>query len=167
MRFNLVECRMVLFGISCLFGCWLTVTAVVAQRLVRRVCTNCREKGQPSRAELRFLGIDRAEIKDVPFWKPGECAECNGTGFKGRIAIHEVMIPDDRFRDAVLRSASSKELREAARLLPEFLTMQEDGLLKAAAGVTTLAEIISNAPRDTAPRPLSTLRSIADSRRVS
>ena len=144
-----------------------TVTAAIAQRLVRRICDDCREPHQPGRAELRFLSLDRSEIEGVRFWKPGECAECNGSGYKGRVAIHEVMIPDDHFRDAVLRSASSKELREQARLLPEFLTMQEDGLLKAAAGVTTLAEIISNAPRDTAPRPLSTLRSIADSRRVS
>ena len=77
----------------------------------------------------------------------------------------EVLIPDDALRDLVLDTASSKQLREQCRQLPEFLTMQEDGLLKAAGGLTTLSEIIANAPRDTSPRPLATLRNIAKMRR--
>ncbi len=138
-----------------------TVSAVIAQRLVRRLCMQCRKPGEPTRAELRFLGIDRSELRGVRFWAPGGCSECNDSGYKGRLAIHEVLLPDDDLRDAVLRSASSKELRESARRLPEFLTMQEDGMLKAMDGLTTPTEIMANAPRDTSPRPLSKLQNIA------
>ncbi len=138
-----------------------TVSAVIAQRLVRRLCTQCRKPGEPTRAELRFLGIERAELRGIRFWAPGGCSECQDTGYKGRVAIHEVLLPDDDLRDAVLRRASSKELRENARRLPEFLTMQEDGMLKAMDGLTTPTEIVANAPRDTSPRSLSTLKNIA------
>ena len=81
------------------------------------------------------------------------------------MAIHEVLVPDEDFRDAVLRRAPASELRALARTLPAFLTMQEDGLLKAVQGGTSLSEIIENAPRDTAARELPELKSIARSRR--
>ncbi len=138
-----------------------TVSAIIAQRLVRRLCMQCRKPGEPTRAELRFLGIERSELRGIRFWSPGGCSECQDTGYKGRVAIHEVLLPDDELRDAVLRRASSKELRENARRLPEFLTMQEDGMLKAMDGLTTPTEIVANAPRDTSPRPLNTLKNIA------
>jgi type IV pilus assembly protein PilB len=74
-------------------------------------------------------------------------------------------VPDDQFRDAVLTRTTSAALRELARTRPEFLTLQEDGVLKAAAGITSLSEIIDGAPRDSAARPLDELRRIARSRR--
>ncbi|MEO7966273.1 MAG: ATPase, T2SS/T4P/T4SS family, partial [Gemmatimonadaceae bacterium] len=138
-----------------------TLSAVVAQRLVRRLCPNCRVPHRPSTAELRFLGLDREEFQGVALLHGKGCEQCSGTGFKGRLAIHEVLVPDDKFREAVLRRASSSVLRELARSRPEFLTMQEDGVLKAISGVTTLFEIIENAPRDTHPRSLDELRRIS------
>ena len=83
------------------------------------------------------------------------------------MAIHEVLLPDDAFRDAVLRRAPAKELRELARKLPEFLTMQEDGVLKAMSGLTSLEEVIANAPRDTGARSLAELKQIAKTGRGS
>jgi type IV pilus assembly protein PilB len=143
-----------------------TVSAVVAQRLIRRVCDKCRKPAEPSQAEARFLQLERAQLRGVQLYQPGECAHCRGAGYRGRLAIHEVLVPNDDFREAVLRRCASKELREQARKLPEFMTMQEDGLLKAAKGSTTLAEVIANAPRDSSPRPLSTLQGIARLRRI-
>ena len=73
-------------------------------------------------------------------------------------------MPDDPFREAVLTRASSGALREFARSRPEFLTMQEDGVLKAVSGVTCLSEVLENAPRDSLARPLAELQRIARTR---
>lgn len=144
-----------------------TVSAVIAQRLVRRLCTSCREPHRPKLAELRFLNVSRSDLGTVELLGPVGCRKCNGSGYRGRLALHEVLIPDDTFRQAVLNRTSTAELRSLARALPEFLTMQEDGLLKAARGETSLQEIIQSAPRDMGSRPLSVLRRTAFSRRAS
>lgn len=143
-----------------------TVSAVVAQRLVRRLCPECRRPAQPNAAQLRFIGMSRADIDGVDFYESNGCAACNHTGYRGRVAIHEVLVPNDPLREAVLDQAASAELRRLARDLPEYLTMQEDGVLKAISGVTSVSEIIENAPRDTSPRPLKQLSRIAQSART-
>jgi type IV pilus assembly protein PilB len=141
-----------------------TLSAVIAQRLVRRLCPECRVPHRPSPTELRLLRLEREELRGIELQHSTGCAHCSGTGFKGRVAIHEVLVPDDVFREAVLTRASSAALRELARSRPEFLTMQEDGVLKAVSGVTTLSEVLENAPRDTSARPLSELQRIARTR---
>jgi len=141
-----------------------SLSAIVGQRLVRRLCPKCRVQTKPSRMDLKYLGIDRSDLRDVPIWDKRGCGHCDGTGYKGRIGIHEVLIPDDGFRDAILRRASASELQKQARKLPEFLTMQEDALLKVALEETTLAEIVSSAPRDLNARPLTTLRQVGGQR---
>jgi len=143
-----------------------TISAVIAQRLLRRLCHDCQIPHRPTPAELRFLNLEREEASGFRFLATKGCPNCDGTGFRGRIAAHEVLVPDDRFRQAVLERRSSSELRALARDLPEFLTIQEDGILKAMAGVTSLQEVIENAPRDTGARPLSQLKTIARTRRT-
>jgi len=138
-----------------------TLSAVVAQRLVRRLCPECRVPHRPSAGELRLLDLDRSAVQGIALQRGRGCVHCSGTGYRGRVAVHEVLAPDDGFREAVLSRASSGHLRDLARTLPGFLTMQEDGLLKACRGITSLAEVIANAPRDFAPRPLDELRRIA------
>jgi len=135
-----------------------TLGAVVAQRLVREVCPDCRRPAEPRREDLRFLGLDRAELAGCDLVEGAGCAGCGGAGFRGRFAIHEVLLPDDELRDAILRRAPSRELRALARRTPAFLTLQEDGVLKAIAGRTTLGEIVANAPRDGSPRPVARLK---------
>jgi type IV pilus assembly protein PilB len=83
------------------------------------------------------------------------------------VGIHEALLPDDDFRDAVLARASSKQLRTHARRQPTFFTLQETGLLKAAAGVTTLAEVVANAPRDAVVRKPAELRELAGGGRLA
>lgn len=138
-----------------------TLSCVVAQRLVRKVCDKCRAAAEPSREDLRFLGLERADLDGLGFVAGTGCAACDNTGFKGRVGIHEVLLPDDDFKDAIVRRVPSKELRRLARALPVFLTLQEAGLLKAAAGATTLGEVVANAPRDTSARKPAVLREIA------
>jgi len=144
-----------------------TVSAVVAQRLVRRLCPDCRVPHRPTTDELRFLKVSRSDLTDLELFGPGGCEKCSAVGYKGRMAVHEVLIPNDEFREAVFDRAQADHLRKIARDLPEFSSMQEDGLLKAMSGLTSLAEIISNAPRDTEPRPMSVLRGISKSWRAS
>ena len=77
----------------------------------------------------------------------------------------EVILLDDDFRDAILQRASSKDLRKLAKKIPGFLTLEEDGLLKVAAGRTTLSELADNAPRDADLRDMSTVKEVAALRR--
>ena len=137
-----------------------SLATVIAQRLMRRVCDRCKQPARPTRTQLRFLGLDPAQMQGVRLWEGKGCGECNGSGYKGRLGVHEVLIPNDDFRDAVVQQASAKDLRKIARLLPEFMTMQEDALLKAADGHTTLAEIVDNVPRDVHCRPISQLKTL-------
>jgi type IV pilus assembly protein PilB len=138
-----------------------TLCGIVAQRLVRRVCPVCRRPVTVSREDLRFLGLERSDLEGVTFVEGEGCTACQGTGYKGRSGIHEVLLPDDDFRDAILRRSSSRELRQLARTLPAFLTLEESGLLKAMAGQTTLSEIVANAPHSTGTRKPAELREIA------
>jgi type IV pilus assembly protein PilB len=142
-----------------------TLACVVAQRLVPKVCSPCRRPAAVSREDLRFLGLERADLDGLGLVEGAGCKQCGSTGFRGRTGIHEVLIPDDDFRDAVLRHAPSKELRVLARRLPAFLTLQETGLLKAAAGITSLAAVVADAPRDAGARKPAELRDIAGERR--
>lgn len=141
-----------------------TLNCIVAQRLVRRMCRKCLQEGSLSRKDLRFLGLQKNDLAGTKIMAGAGCSHCGETGFQGRMGVHEVLLPDDDFRDAILRRASSKELRELARRLPCFLTLQEDGLLKVAAGGTTAGEIADNVPRDQDSRPLATLKEIAELR---
>ncbi len=138
-----------------------TLGAVVAQRLVREVCLDCRRSADPSREDLKFLGLERSGLAGCDLVQGAGCPRCGGAGFRGRLGIHEVLVPDDDFRDAILRRAPSRELRALARRTHAFLSLQEDGVLKAIAGRTTLGEIVANAPRDGSPRPLAQLKEAA------
>jgi len=139
-----------------------TLTAIVAQRLVRRVCARCRRPGQAAHEDLRFLSLERSDVAGGGLAQGAGCTDCAGSGYQGRIGIHELLVPDDDFRDAVLRRAASRELRQLARTLPTFLSLQEDGTLKALAGITTLYEVATNAPRDAAARKPAATRTIAN-----
>jgi type IV pilus assembly protein PilB len=142
-----------------------TLSCVVAQRLIRRICQHCVRKGSYSRRDLQFLGLASENLAGMPILEGAGCAACGGTGFKGRSGIHEVLLLDDDFRDAILSRAPSKDLRRLARKLHGFLTLQEDGLLKVVAGTTTLSEIADNAPRDPEARPVAMIQEVAAMRR--
>ena len=142
-----------------------TLSCIIAQRLLRRICEKCRRPAEPSKRDLRFLGLNRDYLRGVPLLAGAGCPECGGTGYVGRMGIHEVILLDDDFRDAILQRASSKDLRKLAKKIPGFLTLEEDGLLKVAAGRTTLSELADNAPRDADLRDMSTVKEVAALRR--
>ncbi len=141
-----------------------TLKCILAQRLVRRICPGCRRPADPTRRDLRFLDLSRQEVKNLTLMSGAGCEECGYTGHKGRGGLHELLIPDDDFRDAILRRVSSRELRSMAKKLPGFLTLQEDGLLKATDGVTSLFEVAEHVPRDSSARTLAELQELASRR---
>ena len=124
-----------------------TVEAILAQRLVRRICTKCREETKVSSAMLTDLGLKPEDITDKKFFKGTGCDNCNNTGYKGRIALFELMILNDKIRDMVLGNASTDELREEARL-NGMLPLREFGIAVAVDGITTLDEVIRETVAD-------------------
>jgi len=124
-----------------------TVEAILAQRLVRRICTKCREETKVSSSMLADLGMQAEDIAGKKFFKGTGCEACNNTGYKGRIALFELMILNDKIRDMVLGNASTDELREEARS-NGMLPLREFGVAVAVDGITTLDEVIRETVSD-------------------
>lgn len=121
-----------------------TVNVAVGQRLIRRICNECRVQRQISEAEARSLSesIPPALVaKHRTFFVGEGCKHCGGTGYKGRCGIHEVMEIDTPVREAILNKASSSDIRTVA-IEQGMVPMLEDGFEKAAAGITTIEEVL-------------------------
>jgi type IV pilus assembly protein PilB len=129
--------RMVDMGIEP-FNVASAVNLIVAQRLVRRICIDCKQQHDYSDEEMHAFGIDRDQ---GPFFKGTGCDVCNGTGYKGRQGIYEVMALSSQLRRYILKGASTEELREVA-VSEGMLTLRMDGLVKIKKGVTTLEEVV-------------------------
>lgn len=120
-----------------------TLNAVIAQRLVRRVCADCKLPWRPSPAELSGLGFSEADLGKTPSLARGKgCEKCLGTGYFGRTAIFEILVIDDELKDLVHRKATAIEIRDLGRK-KGMRTLREDGIHKALDGVTTLEEVRS------------------------
>ncbi|HUF23677.1 MAG TPA: ATPase, T2SS/T4P/T4SS family [Vicinamibacterales bacterium] len=117
------------------------LVGVVAQRLVRRLCPNCRRQFTPPADTLRLLHITEADAAAIPFYKAVGCDECSHTGYRGRIGIYEVMRVTERVRRMIAQKAGEDTIREAA-LASGMLSLGEDGLAKVKAGVTTPEELL-------------------------
>ncbi len=119
-----------------------SLMAVMAQRLVRKVCPTCREEYRPPMEELRQLGVTMDMLEDNPVYRTGPgCVDCKQTGYRGRLGIHELLIIDDEVRNLIMRSADSSEIRRAAAA-KGMTTLREDGADKIMAGVTTIDEVL-------------------------
>jgi type IV pilus assembly protein PilB len=114
---------------------------VVAQRLVRRLCSACRRQYTPNAETLRALNITEAEAANIPFYRPVGCESCHHTGYKGRIGIYEVMKISDRLRRMIAQRAGEDAIREVAQSTG-MLTLGDDALAKVKAGVTTAEELL-------------------------
>ena len=119
-----------------------SVMAVMAQRLVRRVCSSCREPYQPTREELEELGIAPQRLMGKTIYKLGQgCVQCKRTGYRGRTGIHELLVVDDEVRTLVMKSADAATIRRAATARG-MNTLREDGADKVVEGLTTIEEIL-------------------------
>lgn len=137
-----------------------TVISIVAQRLVRRPCKACVEPETPSLAALRRLGYSAKDVVGGDFQKGRGCPECRYTGYKGRAAVHEVLIMDETLRNAVIERKNTQILRKTSIEKSGLVTLIEDGIIKAGKGVTTLDEVLRCLPQVIRPRPLAELRRI-------
>jgi len=129
--------RMVDMGIEP-FNVASAVNLIVAQRLVRRVCKECKQQHEYTPEEMHAFAIDK---KEGPFFKGAGCDTCVGTGYKGRQGLYEVMALTSPLRREILKGASTEELRDLA-VKEGMLTLRMDGMLKVKKGVTTLEEVV-------------------------
>ena len=116
---------------------------VVAQRLARKLCDRCREEYEPTHAELTEAGWPAALLKaegPPSLYRAVGCAACSRTGYRGRLAIHEVMVISEEISRMVVERYSSDDIKKTA-LSQGMLTLREDGLVKVAQGMTTLEEL--------------------------
>jgi general secretion pathway protein E/type IV pilus assembly protein PilB len=118
-----------------------SVRAVLAQRLVRKICPDCREAYVPRPDETRSLDLHEHDIKNVQFFRGKGCVSCNNTGFRGRIGIFELIVIDDELQKMIFQKTSSTEIRRRARQLG-MKTLREDGIMKVFGGITTINEVV-------------------------
>src|SRR5215469_6831027 len=118
-----------------------SVLAIMAQRLVRKVCPKCRVKYDPPAHLLNGLGLRPEIVKKANFVKGKGCSNCNKTGYRGRMGIYELMIMTSSVREMAFKGESTQNVRKMARKQGKH-TLFEDGMIKALKGVTTLEEIL-------------------------
>ncbi|MFM8174409.1 MAG: GspE/PulE family protein [Pirellulaceae bacterium] len=118
-----------------------TVEAILAQRLVRRICTKCREETDPPHEMLMDLGFDPSNLGDNKFYRGAGCDACNNTGYKGRIGLFELMILNDELRDMIMTNSTTDDLRNRAAA-GGMVTLREYGLKYVLEGVTTADEVV-------------------------
>jgi len=118
-----------------------TIEGVVAQRLVRKICTKCKTEFEPSDDQLFELRLERSQIKDKKFYYGRGCNKCNNTGYKGRLGLFEIMTFDDEIRNLIMNKASTNLLRDAARKNGMTL-LRTNGMAAIYDGITTIDEVV-------------------------
>jgi type IV pilus assembly protein PilB len=118
-----------------------TLEGIVAQRLCRKICNNCKEEYQPSEEQLMELELRPDDVVGKTFYYGKGCETCNNTGYKGRIGIYEIMLFDDDLRDMIIKHASTQVLRMEARKRG-MRTLRQSGLLAIYDGITTIEEVV-------------------------
>lgn len=125
-----------------LFNISAALIGVLAQRLVRRICSSCKIEIEPDPNVLRRLELTREDVRGRSLYKGTGCDKCNGSGYKGRAAIHELMTLEDEVRRAIVEGLSATQIKDISRRLG-MKTLREDGIEKAFQGVTTLEEVMA------------------------
>ena len=138
-----------------------TVVSVLAQRLLRRVCPTCAVATSPTPIQLQRLRCNTSDLQGARFKKGRGCRACKQTGYRGRVGVFELLVLDEQVRNAILDKKTSYEIRAISINHSGLVTLLEDGLVKAAAGITTLDEVLRCLPVFSSPRPLLELRRLS------
>ncbi|GAA5439397.1 ATPase, T2SS/T4P/T4SS family [Deinococcus caeni] len=125
------------------FNIGAAVVGVVAQRLVRKVCPDCKAPTNADPDVLRRLGITERDLRGAQLMRGAGCNRCGGTGYKGRMGIHELMVIDEPLRVAIGSGKNATEITEVAINQSGMKTLRQDGIEKALAGITTLEEVLA------------------------
>ncbi|HEB70455.1 MAG TPA: type II secretion system protein GspE [Desulfobulbus sp.] len=119
-----------------------SVNAILAQRLVRKICPHCRESYQPDREYLARVGLSLDKFGDHLLYRGQGCPECLGTGYKGRLGLYELMILSDELKSMILTTSDSGQIKKYALAQDaDMHTLRQDGLDKVLEGLTTLEEV--------------------------
>jgi type IV pilus assembly protein PilB len=124
-----------------------TVQAILAQRLVRKICNDCREEFSPHLEQLHEMELTPEMVADKKFFQGKGCVTCSNTGYKGRTAIHEFMIITDELRGLINHGASVGELRDCAAK-GGMMTLRDAGMKKVYSGLTTIEEVVRETALD-------------------
>ncbi len=116
------------------------IIAVFAQRLVRRLCPQCRQPAKPNARECAILGVDPRDPPTVYLPKEGGCPSCDGIGYKGRIAIAEILLFDEDIDEIIASGGTKAQIKQAAKQ-KGFKSLRDDGILKVLEGITSLEEL--------------------------
>ena len=117
------------------------IMAIMGQRLVRILCLECREPFEPEDADLRSVGLSRDRVAEATLYRPVGCPACNGSGYRGRKGVYELMEMTSDTRELAFRKKPTMEIRAKARA-EGMTTLQEDAVRKVLDGVTTIAEVL-------------------------
>jgi type IV pilus assembly protein PilB len=118
-----------------------SVILILAQRLARKICQNCKEEQKVSESALVKIGIPAEKVKEVKCYIGKGCPACNNTGYKGRVALYEVMPVKEEIKELILQGAPATDIKKGAVRLG-MLTLRQSGIKKMMDGVTSLDEII-------------------------
>jgi len=119
-----------------------SVQAILAQRLVRRLCPTCRQPHAPSESELRSVGLSAERLGGRALWKAHGCASCSFTGYRGRVGVYELLEMDAALRDMTFRNETAGAVRAQAERTGRLSTLRADGLQKVLAGTTSIPELL-------------------------
>ena len=119
-----------------------SVQAILAQRLVRRLCPTCRQPHAPSDSELRAVGLSAERLGGRTLWKAQGCASCSFTGYRGRVGVYELLELDAALRDMTFRNETAGAVRAQAERTGRLSTLRADGLQKVLAGTTSIPELL-------------------------
>ncbi|MHC4924055.1 MAG: GspE/PulE family protein [Planctomycetota bacterium] len=125
------------------------VMAVMAQRLVRRLCPDCRQPHEATLTELRAVGLNEEMVSGRTIYRAVGCDECRQTGYKGRVGIFELFEMDARIRELCFKGAGTLKMRQQARLSGGLVSLQEDGVRKILSGDTTIEEVLASTAENT------------------
>jgi len=137
-----------------------TVVSVVAQRLLKKVCPYCGKDYVPNAKELRRLQYSPQSVRNAAFKVGTGCSHCDFTGYKGRVGVFELLVLNEYVKDAILNRKTSYEIRRISIETTGLVTLLEDGIAKAARGVTSIQEVIKKLPLLEPPRPLDLIHKL-------
>jgi type II secretory ATPase GspE/PulE/Tfp pilus assembly ATPase PilB-like protein len=118
------------------------VQAVMAQRLIRVLCSNCKDPYEPEPSLLAGIGIKPEQLEGRPLYRPGGCDTCEGTGYLGRKGLFELMEMDTTLKEMCFRGEPLLKMRDYARSSGGMTTLAEDGVRKILAGITSSDEVL-------------------------
>lgn len=131
-----------------------TVISVLAQRLLRRICPKCSAPYTPTSREAQVLGLDIKAVREYEYKRGRGCDNCMYTGYRGRVAVYELLILNEQIKESILQKKTAHEIRQLSVETTGLVSMREDGIAKTVRGITTFEEVLKHTPRTFGTRPL-------------